>query len=76
LAIWLMLKALHVRDIHIEKLLWTLVALVSLTMPGLMQAVALRLPPPASVVARTFQFNNTLAEPVIKTMQVKFSLAD
>jgi TonB family protein len=26
--------------------------------------------------ARTFQFNNTLAEPVIKTMQVKFALSD
>jgi TonB family protein len=26
--------------------------------------------------ARTFQFNNTLAEPVIKTMQVRFALSD
>jgi TonB family protein len=49
-AIWLVLKALHTRDVHVEKLLWTLVALVSLAMPVLMHAVALRLPPPASVV--------------------------
>jgi TonB family protein len=26
--------------------------------------------------ARTFRFNNTLAEPVIKTMQLKFALSD
>jgi TonB family protein len=26
--------------------------------------------------ARTFRFNNTLSEPVIKTMQVKFALKD
>jgi TonB family protein len=49
LAIWLLLKALRVRDAHAEKLLWTVVATVSLVMPALMRAMALRLPTPRSV---------------------------
>jgi TonB family protein len=30
----------------------------------------------AANAARTFRFNNTLAEPVIKTLQVKFAMSD
>jgi|HubBroStandDraft_3_1064219.scaffolds.fasta_scaffold79659_2 TonB family protein len=49
-AIWLTLKALRVRDAHVEKLLWTVAVTVSLVMPVLMRAMALQLPAPASVV--------------------------
>ncbi len=48
-AIWLTLKALRVRDAHVEKLLWTVAVAVFLAMPVLMRAMALRLPAPAAV---------------------------
>jgi TonB family protein len=52
LGVWLALKALRVHDAPTEKRLWTVVVSISLAMPVLMRALALRLPTPTSVAIR------------------------
>src|SRR5271168_4294163 len=54
-AVWVLLKVFRLRDLRVEKLIWTAVVLVSLAMPVLMRYVALPLPAPAvpiQIVAR------------------------
>jgi TonB family protein len=54
-AVWLLLKVLRLGDLRTEKLIWTAVALVSLSMPVLMQSFALLLPAravPIQIVGR------------------------
>ncbi len=46
-ALWLLLKVIRLKDLRTEKLIWTVVILVSLAMPVLMQSFALLLPAPA-----------------------------
>jgi TonB family protein len=50
LAALVVLKALGIRNLHTEKLLWTMVTAVSLAMPVLMHAMAL--PPTAPIALR------------------------
>jgi len=54
-AVWLLLKATRLRDLELEKQIWTLVILVSLAMPLLMPSIAIALPAKAipAPVART-----------------------
>ncbi len=39
-SVWLLLRLCRIRDVHIEKLIWTMVAAASLAMPALILAVA------------------------------------
>jgi TonB family protein len=43
-AVWLLLKVIRLRDLHLEKQIWCLVILSSLAMPMLMPSIAIRLP--------------------------------
>lgn len=46
-AVWLLLKAVRLSDLRVEKRIWTGVVLVSLAMPILTQTLALPIPAPA-----------------------------
>jgi beta-lactamase regulating signal transducer with metallopeptidase domain len=46
-AVWLLLKLTRLRDLRLEKTIWTVVLLVSLAMPALMRDFVVRLPAPA-----------------------------
>ncbi|MEJ0009009.1 MAG: hypothetical protein WDM77_22245 [Steroidobacteraceae bacterium] len=43
-AVWLLLKVTGVKDLRVEKLIWTAVVLISLAMPLLIRYFASRLP--------------------------------
>jgi TonB family protein len=49
LLLWAVLKGLSVRDVHVEKFLWTLWAAASLAMPALMHTASLAVPTPTSI---------------------------
>jgi TonB family protein len=54
-VVWLLLKVIRLRDLRTEKLVWTVVVVVSLAMPILMQSFSLLLPArsvPIQVVGR------------------------
>jgi beta-lactamase regulating signal transducer with metallopeptidase domain len=46
-AVWLLLKLTRLRDLRVEKAIWTVVVLISLAMPVLMRDFVVQLPAPA-----------------------------
>ena len=62
-VMWVVLKALRVRDAHAEKLVWTLWVAGSLAMPVLMRTAALPLPATASVTMAGSDISARLLSP-------------